>query len=218
MPIILCIACCARSRVADAHNMTQVLKILHLCMLYEENKYKIMGANPGIVKKKRAFSRPKCFRVRSGGIYRAETGSVPYSTGGKKKEVRGRGKEHWSYTSWTLSVQSSSVSGPTHSPRCRSCSAPEPSVRPQGVRPLLPTQSTTAHERPAPRARLGHIFGIAAAREIERGRVSRTSAFSDCRDDRPSMGIVRMSNRSNAGGTTACADSALACGRTLHCI
>jgi len=53
-------------------------------MLYEENKYKILGAKPGMVK--RAFSRPKYFRVRSGGIYRAETGSVPYSTGGKKKK------------------------------------------------------------------------------------------------------------------------------------
>ena len=145
---------------------------------------------------------------------------MPYSTGGKKKkkkEVRGRGKEHWSYTSWTLSVQSSSVSGPTHSPRCRSCPVPELSVRPQRVRPLLPTQSTTAHGRPAPRAGLGYIFGIAAAREIGRGRDSRTSAFSDCRDDRSSIGIVRMDNRSNAGGRTVCADSALACGRTLHC-
>jgi len=117
-----------------------------------------------------------------------------------------------------LNGRNSSVYGPTNSAICRSCSVPEPSVRPQRVRPLLPTQSTTAHGRPGPRAGRGYIFGMAAAQEIGRGCVSRTSAFSDCRDDRPSMSIVRMGNRSNAGGTTACGDSFLACGRTLHCI
>lgn len=154
-------------------------------------------------------------------MYRAKTDSTLYSSV-DREEVEGQGELKRTQGTHTMTVRlngrNSSVYGPTHSPRCRFCSAPEPSVRPQGVRPLLPTQSTSAHGRPAPRAGLGHIFGMTAAREIGCGRVSWTSAFSDCRDDRPSMGIVRMSNRSNAGGTTACADSALACGRTLHCI